>query len=249
MRKAGVLALGLLLVPCPSSAADAPAWKFDNPFCQVLAALVPASDRAGSEYGLQLYADHGTRVDAHVTLIAADGAYDAHVNDTNLAGAANDRRTEAALVKFATPTPVHYFFVDTFAIDGGAPVTCPSYVFPAGAGPSEDPIGGFGLVTVTPEFLQKLPDLPCGKAYIEPSVQKGFDPLVGHYGNSKRETAMHVFVDSNGNEIRATLDSSSGVQGLDDAALAGVQFTKYHPARFLCTPVVGEVEMTMEYDP
>jgi TonB family protein len=233
---------------------DAPAaastWKFDNPFCEVLASLVPAHDVApGSEYGVQLFARHGATVAAHVTLIGADSAYDAHVAATNLQGAADDRRSSGVIVKLEKPERIHYFFVDSYSIDGGAPVTCPSYVFLSGSGPSDDGVSVTDPKTVAAGFLQKLPDLPCGNAYIEPTIQKGFDPIVGVYGGGKRSTMVHVFIDSNGSPIRATMKTSSGLDGIDDAALAGVQRTRFHPAQFLCTPVVGEVDMEMDYSP
>jgi TonB family protein len=257
MQRSFVLFLSLLwhvstvaIAAEPSPAPSSPVWKFDNPFCEVLAGLVPFEGIApGSEYGVQLYASHGTTVAAHVTLIGAENAYDANVTVTNLQGAPADRRSEAIVVKLAKPEPIHYFFVDSFSIDGGTPVTCPSYVFRSGSGPSDDSIGGLGLQTVTAAFLEKLPDLPCGKAFIQPSIAKGFDPLVGFYGNQRRTTELHVYVDSNGTPIRSSIMTSSGVEGLDDAAYAGVQYTRYHPAKFLCTPVVGEITMTMDYAP
>jgi hypothetical protein len=259
MQKTGVFLLPLLLIlsaapgwtaePSPAPAATA-VWAFDNPFCEVLAGLVPITGRVpGSEYGLQLYASHGTTVAAHVTLIGSDAAYDANVTVTNLQGATTDRRTGGIVVRLEKAAPIHYFFVDSFSIDGAASMTCPSYVFRAGSAPSSDGITASGLNAVTAAFLEKLPDMPCGKAYTEPSVQKGFDSPVGFYGYQRRSTVLHVFIDSNGLQVRSSIKSSSGVPGLDDAAYAGVQYTRYRPAQFLCTPVVGEIDMQMDYSP
>ncbi|HEY5425510.1 MAG TPA: hypothetical protein VIJ77_03075, partial [Candidatus Tumulicola sp.] len=182
--RANTLALAIVLacspittasagVPSPAPSPSAAPWKFDNPFCDVRAALVPVESAVkGTEYLVELYASHGTRVSAHVTLIGAEGAYDANLPFTNLSGAANDRRTDGIVVKMPETAPIHYFFVDTFTIDGEAPYTCPSYVQLSGSGPSEDSISG-GLTNVTATFLQKLPDLPCGKAYVAPTSRKG----------------------------------------------------------------------------
>lgn len=259
MQKTGVFLLALLFglgaavgrasEPPPSTPA-VPTWAFDNPFCEVLAGLVPIEGSApGTEYGLALYASRGTTVAAHVTLIGSDAAYDANVSVTNLQGALTDRRTGGIIVKLEKPAPIHYFFVDSFSIDGGAPVTCPSYVFRSGSGPSSEGITASGLSTVTAAFLEKLPDMPCGKAYTAPAVQKGFGPPVGFYGYQRRSTILHVFIDSNGVPVRTSMKTSSGVPGLDDVAYAGVQYTRYRPAQFLCTPVVGETDMEMEYSP
>jgi hypothetical protein len=234
----------------PQPEASPTPWRFDNPFCDVLAALVPEQgSEPGAEYALELFARDGTRVAAHVTLIGADAAYDANVPATNLQGAAGDRRTDAVMVKLEKPAIVHYFFVDSFSIDGVAPVTCPSYVFLSGSGPTTDAMSGLGLQSVTAAFLQKLPDLPCGKAYVGPSIERGNEPLVGHYGDTRRTTRLHVYVDSYGHAVQATIETSSGVDGLDDAAVAGVRATEYRSAQFLCTPVVSELDMEMEYRP
>ncbi len=256
MQKTGVFMLALFgtlaSAPAPAqtpapSPTPAP-WKFDNPFCEVRAGLVPVESAIpGTEYVVELYASHGTRVSAHVTLIGSEGAYDANVPSTNLSGALDDRRTDGIDIKMPESAPIHYFFVDTIAIDDEAPVTCPSYVQPSGSGPSEDSIAGLGLTNVTATFLQKLPDLPCGKAYVEPTSRKGFEPIVGHYGDKPRSVVMHVFIDSAGNALRASMTRSSGVEGLDDAAIAAAEYTKYNPAQFLCQPVVGEIDMEMEY--
>ncbi|HTA39517.1 MAG TPA: energy transducer TonB [Candidatus Acidoferrales bacterium] len=232
----------------PSPSPTGAHWKFENPFCEVRAGLVPVESAIrGTEYLVQLYASHGTRVSAHVTLIGAEGAYDASVPPTNLSGAPDDRRTDGIVIKMPQTTPIHYFFVDSFTIDGEAPYTCPSYVAPSGSGPSEDAIGGLGLTNVTATFLQALPDLPCGRAYIPPSSRKGYEPIVGHYGDKPRSTVLHVYIDSAGNALRATVSQSSGVEGLDDAAMAAAEYTKYNPAQFLCQPVVGELDMQMDY--
>ena len=256
MQKTGVFMLALFgalgsvpaLAQAPSPSPAPVQWKFDNPFCEVRAGLVPVESAIrGTEYAVELYASHGTRVSAHVTLIGSEGAYDANVPPTNLSGALDDRRTDGVVIKMPESAPIHYFFVDTFTIDGEAPVTCPSYVQPAGSGPSADEIGGLGLTSATATFLQKLPDLPCGKAYIPPSSRKGFEPIVGHYGDKPRSVVMHVYVDSAGNALRATMSESSGIEGLDGAAVAAAEYTKYNPARFLCMPVVGEIDMQVDY--
>jgi hypothetical protein len=256
MQKTGVflpaLFAVLLAVPAqaqtPPSAPAAAVWKFDNPFCEVRAGLVPVDSAiAGTKYLVGLYASHGKRVSAHVTLIGSEGAYDASVPAVDLTGPPDDRRTGGVVIDMPQTAPIHYFFVDSYTIDAEAPMTCPSYVQLSGSGPSDDAISATGLTSVTATFLQKLPDLPCGKAYTRPSSRKGFNPIVGFYGNKPRSIVMHVFVDSGGNAIRATMKESSGVEGLDDAALAAADYTTYNPARFLCMPVVGEIDMQVDY--
>lgn len=91
----------LVALTCPiaARASDAPAgnattphWKYDNPFCSVVAEVVPLG--TGARYGLALFADRGTTLAAHVTLVSDTDAYDANVPDTNLLGSKADRKTQ-----------------------------------------------------------------------------------------------------------------------------------------------------------
>jgi TonB family protein len=244
--------LAVLIAPAAGPAASAapaaePAWSLDNPFCDVLASVVPSEK--GGDYGLVLFTRTGIKVEAHVTLVGDGAAYDAHVPAANLEGDMTDRHTAAVIVRFPSATPLRYFFIDSYSIDGAPWITCPSYVFRSGSGPNDDPMTGLGLTVVTPVVLQQLPPLPCGKIYTEPGIKKGFEPVVGSFGNRPHDVVLHVYVDSNGSEVRASVRQSSGIEGLDDAAMGGVQWTRYSPATFLCTPVVGELDMIMEYRP
>jgi len=230
----------------PARADDAPPapWKYDNPFCKVLAAVAPLGD--GRRYAIELLAQSGVTVAAHVTLISASDAYQAAIPDTNLEGSTDNR--EMTPVVFALPAPdkIQYVFVDSYAIDRTSNVTCPSFVFPIGD-PIKAPAGD--IATLSAPHLQSLGKLSCGHAYQD--VEMGREPggLIGHYGNKRLSVTYHVYVDSAGHAINEKLLQTSGVQGVDAAALGSIQQHQYVPARFLCTPVVGELDMTMEYVP
>jgi len=245
---AAALSAALILACCGRAAADpaAPAWKLKNPFCDVLAGMSPAG--TAGDYGIILFARAGTALDAHVTMIGDTAAYDAHVTAV-LEGGVTDRHTAPVIVRFAKPTAVRYFFVDSYAIDGAAATTCPSYVFPGGAGPAVEPAQPFAAQIVRAAYLQDLPALPCGHVYTPPGIGKGFEPIVGHFGDTPRDALLYVYVDSKGNAVEATLERTSGIEGIDDAALGGVEGTRYRPAELLCTPVVSELEMEMKYQP
>jgi TonB family protein len=50
---------------------------------------------------------------------------------------------------------------------------------------------------------------------------------------------VEAFVDSNGYVVNTEIRRSSGVDGIDEAAVSAVQFSTFRPATFLCTPVVS----------
>jgi hypothetical protein len=237
----------LVALTCPIASARADTaqhWKYDNPFCGAVAAVVPLGD--GTRYGVDVFADHGTTLAAHVTLVGDTDAYDANVPDTNLLGTKEDRKIQPLVVTVPSGTKIHYFFVDSYAIDGGASVTCPSYVFPVGA-PMPDGDGGANVVPA--QHLQAIGKLACGHVYRDPETGRDPSGIIGIYGSRPLTASYHVYIDSSGRAVREDLIKSSGVEGVDSAALGIIQHQQFVPAQFLCTPVVGEMDLTLDYNP
>jgi hypothetical protein len=49
--------------------------------------------------------------------------------------------------------------------------------------------------------------------------------------------------------VKTEIRRSSGVDGIDEAAISAVEFSKFQPATFLCTPVVSAQLVTIDYAP
>jgi hypothetical protein len=244
--RAAVLLVALFGMCVPARAADTPSakWKYDNPFCQVIAQAARTSD--GSGYGLALFAAGGEKVDAHVTLITQTDAYDADVN-VLLSGPPDDRQTGAVLVKLPASAAVQYSFVDSYVLDGNGAVTCPSYVFPLDDSTTSVPAGVEAIVA---QHLQALGPLKCGHAYTPPQMRGDLQSPVGmNYGDRPLTVVARAYVDSNGYSIKEDIVQSSGVDGLDKYMLGAVGVHQFAPAQFLCVPVVGETEVELKYYP
>jgi TonB family protein len=201
-----------------------------------------------------MFADGKQDVEGAVTLVTADEAYSIPIARTDLLrqGGTDDFYAEPVVVAFDKPVEVRFAFVDRIGVDGAAPAACPSVVQPVQALSSKDAAGVPSLGYIKPlhaTFLQKLPALRCGASYIPPDTPRDAGGIVGRYGNVRKTTVVHVYVDSNGIPSGATVERSSGIDGLDSAAVGAVEHTRYSPARFLCTPVVSEMNVEMEYDP
>jgi Gram-negative bacterial TonB protein C-terminal len=126
-------------------------------------------------------------------------------------------------------------------------VTCPSYVFPIGE-PMAESAGGAPVIAAT--RLQSLGRLTCGRMYRDPSGPEDFSGLlIGQYGNRPLSVKLHVYIDSNGNAIDEKVIGSSGFHAVDVTAVGIVQQQKFNPAEFLCTPVVGEMLLQLDYRP
>lgn len=237
------MALGSLVAP--ARAADAPAahWKYDNPFCQVLARVGPTP--GGSGYALALFAAEGTALDAHVTLVSDTDAYDAHIGALALNGPPDSRQSPAMLLKLPNNATPKFFFVDSYTLDGSF-VTCPSYVFPI-----DDRVLDViaGAPTVEAAHLQALGSLTCGHVYTPPQLHGDLQGAVGAYGGRPLAVTARAYVDSNGHSIREEIVQSSGVGGLDGYMLGAVGGHEFTPARFLCVPVVGTIDVELKYFP
>jgi len=254
--RAAALFLAIASLAAPARAADASAahWKYDNPFCQVVAAVAPLPDVVASvtpvtgetRYEVTLYAAEGATLGAHVTLVSDTDAYDAAVPAGTLSGPSEDRRSEPVIVTLPAPDAVTYYFVDSYALDGTASVTCPSYVFEVGEGLSNAP---GGVLTVGAQHLQAIGKLACGHVYQPPSSRGDMGGMIGNYGNKPLTVELQAYIDSKGHALQVKTVRSSGVAGVDDNAIGEVQQEEFHPAQFLCTPVVSEIRFRMEYQP
>jgi hypothetical protein len=197
-------------------------------------------------YALQLGAANGRELDVHVSLVSDSDAYDAHLSDVKISGAPNDLESDAKIVTLPNGQTVNYFFVDSYAIDGGASVVCPSYVFPMGNDPTPFRIDSGATVAT---HIQSLGKLACGQIYRSPDLHGDLQFPIGGYGGRPVSTTFQVYIDSNGHAISEKMMQSSGVAGVDSYALGAIQLHQFLPARFLCTPVVGEMLVQLRYIP
>jgi hypothetical protein len=245
-RRIGALFGTLTCFCAPAVAQDVSTgqWAHENSFCQAVAQIAPIDD--GSGYGVALLAPSGTTISAHVTLVTDTDAYDANVQNATLTGSPNNRESEPILVKTPVATKVKYFFVDSFAIAGGQRQTCPSYVFEVRDGIADSPSGAL-IVGAT--HLQTLATIRCGHAYEPPHINGDVHDIVGTYGSRPLSNVAHVYIDSKGQPIEVKLTKSSGVEGLDQFTLGAIEEHRFTPARFLCTPVVGQMTLQMNYMP
>jgi hypothetical protein len=245
LRRAAAFLVALESLAAPARAADAPAahWKYDNPFCRVLARVAPAPD--GSSYALALFAAGGTALDAHVTLVGDTDAYDAHAGSLALNGPPDDRQSPAMLLKLPDNAPIRYFFVDSYTLDGKS-VTCPSYVFSVRNGALDVMAGA---PTIEASHLARLGSLTCGRVYMPPQMHGDLQSAVGDYGGEPLTVTARAYIDSNGYSIREEIVQSSGVAGLDSYMLGAVGVHQFTPAHFLCVPVVGTTEIELKYFP
>jgi hypothetical protein len=246
LPRAAAFVVALAWSCIPARAADAPVsnWKYENPFCGVIAAVAPLG--SSGRYGLAIFAEAGTTLAAHVTLVSDTDAYDVTVPDTNLSGPITDRQMEPVAVTLPVKDAIKYYFVDSYAADRGASVPCPSYVFPL-----DDPVADAAsdVTSIEAKHLQSLGKLACGAMYRPPGGGSNDLGVMGHFGNRPLSTQYRVFIDSNGRAVGQKLLASSGVDALDAAARGNVQNHQYVPAQFLCMPVVGEIELRLDYEP
>jgi hypothetical protein len=246
LRVAAFLVALVPLVLPARAAEDSPArWKLENPFCDVLAEVAPLA--GGSGYGLALFTRNGTTVQAHVTLVSDTDAYDAHVPDSNLFGGAYDRQAGPFVIKLPVSAKIEYYFVDSYALDGAQAAVCPSYVFPVAAAAVQTP--PTAATAVTPTHLQALGKLACGQTYQPVATRRDAGGIIGHFGNKPVSVELRVYVDSRGRALDEQIVESSGILGVDSAALGNAQLQAFVPAQFLCTPVVGEISLRMDYVP
>lgn len=167
-----------------------PAALASNVFCGTDASYVPWDTSAdapardvASETGMRvvLYTPSATTVTALVDFITADSAYQAAVaGRVHPPANGGDAATDPVLVTFPKPLDVQYAYVDSYAVDGAALTSCPTFVNQVNllgrtlrghsALPSLHPVGDRPVLpsrysTAQAELLQPLPALSCGAMY------------------------------------------------------------------------------------
>ncbi|HUY40645.1 MAG TPA: hypothetical protein VMV82_03665 [Candidatus Dormibacteraeota bacterium] len=235
----------------------------------------PAPKTASSERALRvvLYAASGSRVTALVTFITNDSAYQATIAGVPLheQARAGDRMSDPVLVTFDRSVGVQYAYVDSYAVDGAALVSCPSFVnqvYPWGATPrpnsavpslhiiasSTVPTMPRRYAMVAATLLQPLPSLACGAAYapsrmaLQPRSDWSAQDEMASYSSGRGGTSalVAIYLDSNGKPVYTQLVQSSGNAVTDTEALDDAKTETYSPAKFLCMPVVSLLLMPFQ---
>lgn len=234
--------------------------RASNYFCKASVQLIPWNEGADAplpnattaDYAMWLWVDGKSDVKGRVTLITDRNAWSVNVDSPlHSVQGSSDRPTRGFHVRFDKAETVRYVFVDAAGVDG-APVTdCPSVVRTVALWKDANnaPRLPSQAAELVPTLLQPLPRLSCASVYAPAKLAHDGSQDVSHYGNGERNTKLLLDIDSNGRIVRSKLYKSSGIDGLDTAALAGAQASTFTPATFLCVPVVSEVIWNWDYSP
>jgi hypothetical protein len=254
-----------------------PAWANSDEFCPTRAAIVPwdtsindaSATTTSDRYFINLWTTARKHVYAKVLMFSKTAVYSIEVSSSEL-GMNNpdspNRYSAPVEILFDQPVELLYNFVDTTSIDG-AMESCPSYVegvpsysahpavaphydenTPPTSAIKSDLMKNFrGSPVVHPKFVQTV-SVPCGRMYRGPHLVQG-GAVIGQYGDRQRLSLVETFIDASGRVRGTRLEKSSGVDGIDQAALGAAQGAIFLPAEFLCTPVVSTYFLWVYYNP
>ncbi len=240
-------------VPAPADASNAfcaasVAWS------AIHAATNPvAPGSAATRYALALGVRGTTSAAASVTFIGTKNAYIVQVPVTPLVAVMKmrDRFTRVIVVHFPHATHIRYAYVDTAAVDGAPSVTCPTVAESPGVPKFwhwKQLLAGKWL-NLDATLQQALPPLRCGAVYRQARMARAGTVYGGNFGFQARSAEVLVDIDSLGKPALAKLVRSSGIPAFDQNVLAAAEASRFHPARFLCSPVVSEYLFVGKYLP
>jgi len=258
--RSSILVAGMLagLVLGPGTRAPAAA---SNAFCAasvawsaIHAATNPvAPGSAATRYALALGVRGTTSVAASVTFIGTKNAYIVQIPVTPLVVVMkkHDRFTRAIVVHFPHATHIRYAYVDTAAVDGAPSVTCPTVAESPGVPKFwhwKQLLAGKRL-NLDATLQQALPPLRCGAVYRQARMARAGTVYGGNFGFQTRSADVLVDIDSLGKPALVKLLRSSGIPAFDRNVIAAAEASRFHPARFLCSPVVSEYVFVGQYSP
>ncbi len=241
----------------PQSTPTPSAGGWHNPFCPATLRADPWdtaagawSDRPQANAIVAIHTYEAARLlDADVVLVTASSAYRAKLRKVALTRKGGVGWSGPILITIPSTQAVRYVFLDTVALGGGAPYQCPTWVqvMQACHACTQPNRPRSPTATIAARFDQALPPLTCGKPYIQARALHALSPLTGFYGFRPRTAKVEVFIDSDGLLVKARVWKSSGIKGIDYAALGVAEAARYVPARFLCTPVVSNYLVVLDY--
>ena len=237
-RLAGGLALAFLC-SCLPVGAGAAERDLRAAICPVMVEHFYASP-SGDAYVATLSARQAGDYSGSITLFALTEAYEATFDRVHING------TAPLSIRLRVAAQVDYVAMDTAGKVGSEPVSCPTFVIARSKdvdAPAPMPPGAETLAT----SREKLPRLACGTVFREAEEIK--TSLPGTYAGSRNATGdLSILVDSNGNVIAVQIIKSSGDSTVDAVLTTDARGLKFHPAQFLCTPVISEFFYHFSYE-
>jgi hypothetical protein len=208
--------------------------------------VVPVSDAIV----LDLLIQGKASVDAHVTLLSDTDAYDVALHHLPIMRNGAFLVTPEVIATLPKATAIRYAYVDSYAVDGGAEVSCPSEPSDVGkSNPREFNPTRAANPRATATFKQSVPPLPCGKMFSNAQVLKpGPLPYPYSFFDHPRTVEVEVYLDSNGHVVKTSIYKSGGDAAFDNLATRAAILSEYQPALLLCVPVVSKYLFRADFD-
>jgi hypothetical protein len=215
-----------------------------DPFCATSVTATSATPLVA-----QLHAV-GTTVSARVMVFTPTNAYVADIPTLPLSGTGPVKATANFAIVSDQSIKPRYVYVDSYRLDGGADVECPT-----------EPIAFTGSVSATSSTpapvsalrfaftdAEPLPPLTCGAEMKKASIRKAVAPqeIDRSFGHIK--VTVLVYVDAGGRLVRAYLLKPSMSNPDNNYAIEAAERSTYFPAIFYCKPVAGAYVFMADFD-
>lgn len=182
-------------------------------------------------------------------LFSDTDAYDVPISAQPLSGNEYMHVSTQFLVALPKAMRVRYVYVDSYQLDGGSVVNCPTeaHHFQKGIG-QKGPSDIKSTPTFSASYKQALPAPACGNVYTPATVMRAVSPR-GIQTSKMLRVKIAIYINSDGSLAKSYVYKSSGVNYADTLALDAANRSSYVPAKFLCTPIVGEYLFTADFEP
>jgi hypothetical protein len=223
---------------------QAPRPSDRDPFCATSVTATSATPLVAQLHAI------GATVSARVIVFTPTNAYVADIPTLPLSGASPVKATPNFAIVSDKPIDPRYIYVDSYRLDGGAEVECPTE--PAaftGSLPaaSSTPAPASALrFRLTDE--EPLPPLPCGAEMKKASIRKAVAPQEIDRSFAHIKVSVLVYIDAGGRLVRAYLLKPSMSNPDNNYAIEAAEHSTYFPATFYCKPVAGSYVFVADFD-
>lgn len=194
-----------------------------------------------NDYDAALSADDVGEYSGSITFFSETAAYEATFDRVRVDGRAR------IVVRMPAHVRIDWASMDTAGLSENPATSCPTFVV------TRQLSDGVVRVPSTPVVRAvlrgPLPDLPCGHVWVEARRYRTTEGTMYAPVAKPASAEMHVYIDSLGRVVSPQIVRSSGDISIDAQAITTVRMDRYHPATFLCVPVLSERNYIFTFDP
>jgi hypothetical protein len=209
-----------------------------------------ATGDSGTSYVVALWATATSRFSGRVLLVTDSDVYSFPVKNATLRSTPDPhlRMVPPLLVRFNSSVVIRNVAAVVTDLDGKPNPDCYTYVSDQTSSWEAFQHTRLTRFAISGDAVHERSLDGCAP-YQEAKIATTENPQVDDYGSVKRFALLYVYLGADGHPIKSRVFQSSGIDGIDRAALHSADASTYTGAQIACQPLSSIYTFKYEYDP